>query len=468
VIRKRPPRSQIIEIPKDPGLPGVPSIRSNVKLLVFGLVAVVAVGATLLSTPLTTENGERTSVVDAVFTAMSAVAVTGLVVVDTQTHWNFFGQLIILILIQIGGLGFMVGAGVAFQLLRTNTGSLRQALLIRDSGPTLSVQEAVRLSKHIAYFTFTVEAVGWLVLTLRFWRDMPPLQAIWHGLFYAISGFCNAGFDLEGDFRSLVDYRESIVVNLVLIFLIQFGSLSFMVVSDTFRTRSWQGFAIDTKFVLIGNAILLLIGFLVMIVIEWNGALAHISTNMRPLAAVFQSVSGRTAGFATINFSETDSVTQFVWVALMMVGGASGSTAGGVKIATVFIVLVAILSTVEGKEEPQIFQRRVPMQLVFRAMSVIAFFILLHFIGTLLLAYTEYNLRESAGAFLPLLFETMSGLATVGLSTGITPDMSTAGKIIVCVLMFVGRLGPLTLAIALQRRQTRYRYRFPTTPVRIG
>jgi trk system potassium uptake protein TrkH len=304
---------------------------------------------------------------------------------------------------------------------------------------------------------------------------MPLDQALWHGLFHAVSAFCNAGFDLEGDYQSLLAYRGSTTVNVTIMVLIQAGSLSFLVFRDVYQTlaarlrsRARQRLELDAKLVLIGNAILLLTGMVVLLGAEWNGMLRGSSPGGKLMAALFQSVSARTAGFATINWAEANVVTEFVWLALMFIGGASGSTAGGVKITTMAIVFVAVLSTFRGDEETEVFGRRIPTPLLMRAMAVIAAFLLIHFTGTLLLTASEHFSGSSETQFIALLFETMSAQATVGLSTGITPDLTAFGKVVLCVLMFVGRLGPLTLGYALQRRSGRRPYRYPAREVRIG
>jgi trk system potassium uptake protein TrkH len=317
-------------------------------------------------------------------------------------------------------------------------------------------------------FTFATEAAGAAVLTLRFWQDMPLSEALWFGVFHAASAFCNAGFDLQGGFASLVPYQGSIVVNAAVILLIQAGALSYVVLADVATRRRWAALAVDSKLVLIANGVLLLAGAIAFLAAEWGRSLGQTAWEARPLAALFQSVAARTAGFATVNFAEVHHVTLFLWMALMLVGGASGSTSGGVKLTTVGVVAAAVVSTLRGREEPQLFGYRVPTPLVFRAMAVIALMVVVHFAATALLATAEALFGGAEVGFIALMFEAMSALATVGLSTGITPSLTTAGKLVLCAAMFFGRLGPLTVAYALQRRQRPARYRFPAAAVRIG
>lgn len=468
VVRRGIRKPTIIELPPPSKPPSPPSPARHAQTFVIGLTLVVLAGTALLASPWTTESGEITPIVDALFTAVSAVSVTGLVTVDTATHWNFLGEAIILGLIQIGGLGFMVGASIILLLLRRGSTRLSDLLLVKEGAPTVSLREAVQLSGQIVIFTFAVEAVGAALLTIRFWQDMPLPDALWHGVFYAVASFCNAGFDLQGGFVSLIPYQTAIEINAVIMLLIQAGALSYVVLADTVRNRRWSRLAIDSKLVLLVNGALLLFGTVIFLMVEWGGSLASTAHGAKPLVALFQSVSARTAGFATVDLGEARSVTLFIWMALMFIGGASGSTAGGVKLATIAVIWAALLSTMKGAEETHIFGRRVPTPLIFRAMAVVAMMLLVHFAATSALVATQGWFRGEEVTFIALMFETMSALAAVGLSTGITPTLTDAGKLILCAVMFFGRLGPLTVVYALQRRQQPSRLRYPAAPVRIG
>jgi trk system potassium uptake protein len=462
-------------MPEAPDVERPSGMRDRAVRFTLILLGIMVIGSLLLATPLTTASGNRTRLVDAFFTSVSAVAVTGLVTVDTGTHWNFFGQLIILVLMQIGGLGFMVGAGLIFQLGRGGRTTLQQALLVRDGSPAITLREASTLIKQISAFTFGVEAIGFIVLALWFSRQMDVLDAIWHGLFLAVSAFCNAGFDLEGGFRSLSAYRSSIVVNVTVMALVVAGSISFLVARDVYLfllrltgQRGQSQMSLDAKLVLAGNAVLIPIGFVAMLFFEWNEMMRGHSTSQRVLTAGFHAVASRTAGFSTVDWSEATPFNEFLWLPLMMIGGASGSTAGGVKIATVGIVFVAVLSTIRGDQEVEVFHRRIGTPLLMRAMAVMAAFLLLHFLGALALASSEALIGGSERRFISVLFEAMSALGTVGLSTGISQELTTVGKLILCLMMFVGRVGPLTLGYALRLRAQPHRYRYPETEVRIG
>jgi trk system potassium uptake protein TrkH len=470
VIRRRFKASKTIDLPHAIERQGVPNVRHHAKLFSLALVAVVFIATALLALPWSSRSGESTSVIDAFFTAVSAFCVTGLIVVDTQTHWSFFGQLIILLLIQAGGLGFMVGASIVLRILQRGASTgLRETLLLQDGAPTLSLREAASLSGRITRFTLIVEAVGAAILFIYFLigDDKPAHTALWHGIFYSISSFCNAGFDLQGQYSSLIDYRSSIIVNLTVLVLVQAGALSFMFFADINAKRRWKTFALETKIIMVANGLVAAVGTTVFLAAEWNQTLASISIIERPLVAFFQGAAGRTAGFSTVDIADLTSITLFSWVAIMFIGGASASTAGGVKLTTVGVIGLAVVSTIRGQQEPQVFGRRIPTPLIFRAMAVVTLMFLAHFIATLALTITQhYGARDFT--FLSLLFETMSAIATVGLTTGITPMLSDPAKLILCVTMIFGRLGPLTVVYALQIRQHPVRYRFPEEPIRIG
>lgn len=468
VVRRRIRPTHVIDLPEAPPRPSVPSVRRHAKVFVSVLLGVVLLSALILTLPIVTQNNESTPFVDAFFTAVSAACVTGLVTVDTATHWNGFGKAIILLLIQLGGLGFMVGASLVLRFLQRDASGLRETLLMQDGAPTLSLREAAELSRRITIFTFSVEAGGAALLTLHFWREMPFHHALWNGVFHSVSAFCNAGFDLQGQFRSLQQYQTSVIVNLTVIALAYAGSLSFLFFADIATKKRWRTLALETKIIVIMSATLAIGGALIFLGAEWNAGLSETPTWARPMVALFQSTASRTSGFSTVDFSGLNSFTLFVWILGMFIGGASASTAGGAKLTTVGVVATAVMSTLRGQTEPQLFGRRIPTPLVFRAMAVISVMFVAHFTLTLLLAVSEHFTPVESPTFIHLFFESMSAIAVVGLSTGITPDLSTPGKLILCFAMIFGRLGPLTVAYALQRRQHVVRYRFPETPVRIG
>jgi trk system potassium uptake protein TrkH len=458
-----------------PPAPG-PGTRANARrhsqIFVLGLVVIALAGTVLLALPWVTKTGRATPLIDAFFTSISASSVTGLAVVDTFEHWNWWGQLVLLALVQIGGLGFTVGASILLQMLRRGIGAytLRDELLLKDGVPALTLQEAVWLAERIIRFTLIVEAIGTALLTLWFLSAgrMRPLDALWNGLFYAVAAFCNAGFDLTGGFQSVRPLATDFWVNIVLMALIQLGALSYIVFADVARERSWRALALDSKIVLALNGVLVAAGALVFVAAEWGGALAAYAPGAKLLASVFQSISARSAGFSSIDWALVNPLTLFFWLGLMFFGGASGSTSGGVRLSTVGVVLAAVSSTLRGNPETQLWGRRIATPIIFRAVTVIVIFLLVFGIGTVALSTTEHHIGKSEIGMIDLMFEAMSALATAGVSTGITPSLTVGGKLVLCALMFVGHLGPLITVYALQRRQRPERYRFPEEAVRIG
>jgi trk system potassium uptake protein TrkH len=458
--------------PPPPGPGSGANARRHAQFFVLGLILVALVGTMLLELPGMTRSGQRTPVVDAFFTSVSASSITGLSVVDTLEHWNWWGQIVLLALVQIGGLGFTVGASILLQMLRRGAGAytLRDELLLKDGAPALSIQEAVSLAGRIIRFTIVVEVIGAALLAVWFGAvvHLRPRDALWNGLFYAVAAFCNAGFDLTGRFQSIKPAATDVWINLVLIALIQLGALSYIVVADVAEKRSWRTLSLDAKLVLGLNGVLLAAGAVVFLAAEWGGALAELTVGSKVLASLFQSVSARSAGFTSIDWSLVNPLTLFFWLGLMFVGGASGSTSGGVRLSTVGVVLAAVVSTLRGNPETHLWGRRIATPIVFRAVTVVVVFLLIYGLGTGALAVAEHYVGNRETSMLALMFESMSALGTVGISTGVTPGLTALGKVVLCAMMFVGHLGPLITVYALQRRQRPERYRFPEEAVRIG
>lgn len=467
VVRRRLAAREVIEISGDHPHQHRVSVTDHAKLFVLAVVVIFLAGSGLLMLPWATESGHRTSFIDALFTSVSAFSVTGLSTVDTQQHWSFFGEAVLLVLIQLGGFGFMVGTSLALIALGRGS-SLRSDMLLQDGSPTLSLNEVSRLSLKIVRFMLISEVIGAIILTLHFMRFESFPVSIWWGIFHSVSAFCNAGFDLQGNFSSVIDHHESPVLLMTMAGLIQLGALSYMVLSDVWKHRKWKPLALDSKLVLITNFVLIAVASVAFLVVEWNSALAPLSDSWKPMNSLFQAIATRTAGFTSADLMSTNDSTMYLWIVIMMIGGAAGSTAGGVKLATIAVIVMAVASTVRGQTEVQAFGRRISPQVVFRAMSVVAIFFAVHFALSLLLVGSEDLFSDEGFSFLSLMFEAMSALATVGLSTGITPDLSSGGKTILILGMFIGRLGPITVAYALQHRQQRERFRFAEANIRIG
>ncbi|HET9417268.1 MAG TPA: potassium transporter TrkG [Candidatus Limnocylindria bacterium] len=438
-------------------------------LSLLGLFAIlIGVGTGLLMLPFATAAGESTRFLDALFTATSAACVTGLVVFDTATHWSPFGQIVILLLIQLGGFGIMTGSTLLLFLFLRRT-SLRDRLLVTESLGGLQLGTVTTIVKRIAIFTLACELIGAVVLSISFMAGPEagprwhPL-GIWWGIFHSISAFNNAGFDLTGGFQSLIPFRDDWVVLLTVGILLLLGGLGFAVVGDAVGRRHWARMALETKLVLVTTAVLLVAGTALIGFTEWSNpaTLGALPPEQRMLNAFFESATLRTAGFTALDTGAFIDETLFVVMALMFIGGASGSTAGGIKVNTFAVLLIAIISTVRGEPSATAFGRRIPHGIVYRALAVALLAIAWVFVVGLGLSLT------TDATFVQTLFEAVSAFGTVGATTGITPDLSDPARVITSIAMFVGRLGPLTLVLALAARAHAVSYRPAVENVRIG
>jgi trk system potassium uptake protein TrkH len=434
-------------------------------VLVAGFAAMVAIGTVLLLLPFSTEPGTSTDLITALFTATSAVCVTGLVVVDTASHWSPFGELVILALIQVGGFGFMTGSTLLlFVLVRRRTG-LRDRILVQASTGGVELGSVLVLVRRVALFTILVEGIGAVVLAAAFLiRGSDPGEAVWWGVFHSVSAFNNAGFDLMGSFRSLADFATDPLVLATIGVLIVVGGLGFAILGDSFGKRRWSRLALETKVVVLTTVALLVGGSLLIGVLEWGNpaTLGAIPEAHRPLNAIFESVTLRTAGYAVLDHGGLGAATLYVAIGLMFIGAASGSTGGGIKVNTFSVLLIAIVSTVRGRPAAEAFGRRLPHDVVYRALSVallsIAFVVAVAF-GVIVVG---------RAGFADAVFEATSAFGTVGLTTGITPSLPDPARLLLVVAMFAGRLGPLTLVLALAARQHPVTYRPAVESLRIG
>ncbi len=437
--------------------------RHPAVVFAYGFIGLILLGAVILTLPVSSAAGLWTSPLDALFTATSAVCVTGLVVVDTATYWSGFGQVVILLLIQLGGFGFMTSSTLLHLLMRREA-TLRERILLRESLGAGGLGSILTLARRAIVFTLIVELVGAAVLTVSFLSAVDAPTALWWGLFHAISAFNNAGFDLTGEFRSLVPFNTNTPILVSVASLILLGSISYTVIEDLAKYRRWHvRLTLDTKLVLVTTLGLITFGTGGLLLTEWNNSrtLGGMGFGNQLLNALFMAIS-RTAGFASVDVAAITENGLILMMALMFVGGSSGSTAGGIKVQTFSTLLFAIISTVRGTQEVEAFGRRVPLPYVFRALAVALLSLAFIFLGFFLL-----NATEPAG-FLSVMFETVSAFATVGLSTGITPDTTPIGRVILSLGMFIGRLGPLTLVLALATREHARTYHRPEEGVRIG
>lgn len=437
--------------------------RLSPLLLLYGFLGMIAIGTILLMLPISSQEGRFTPFMDAVFTATSAVCVTGLGVVDTADYWSRFGQGVILALIQLGGFGFMTSATLLVLALGRRIG-LRERLLIGESLGVSRLGGVVALTRRMALFTFGVESLGALVLYFHFSRTAPAGTALWRAVFQSVSAFNNAGFDIFGNFRSLMDFRTDVVLLLVTAALLTIGGLGFVVLADLVMVRRFGRLSLDSKLVLLTSFVLVLVAFILILFTESNRpeTLGGLSIPYKMLDAFFQAVTPRTAGFTVVDMGLVADYTLFFTIVLMFIGGASGSTAGGIKVNTVGLLAATIVSSLRGREFAGAFGREFTVQQVQRGLAVV----MLSLTGVVLVVFLLTVTEEAR--FLDLLFETVSAFGTVGLTANLTPSLTVAGRAIIAVTMYVGRLGPLTLALALIQRQRPSTYRHPEGIVRIG
>ncbi|MGI9861850.1 TrkH family potassium uptake protein [Moorella naiadis] len=432
------------------------------QVLALGFAIVIAIGTLLLTLPVASETGQPVNVVDALFTATSATAVTGLNTVDTPTTYSLFGELVILALIQTGGLGFMTLSTLVALLLGKRI-TMKERLVMQEALNQLTVAGVVRLSRYVLGFTLLVESTGGLLLAARFSRDMPPGQALYFGFFHAISAFCNAGFSLFS--ANLVDYRGDLLVNLVITTLIICGGLGFSVVADLYSKRSWQRLSLHSKIVLRTTFLLLGVGTFVILALEYTNSksLMPLPIGEKILASYFQAVTPRTAGFNTLNIGELRPVTLLFMIVLMFIGASPGSTGGGIKTSTFATIAAAVWSIIKGKMDIEIFGRRLPRGTVLKALAVAAVSMLLVITITGILLVTEQAELEV------VLFEVVSAFGTVGLTAGLTTKLTVIGKLLISLTMYIGRVGPLTLAFAIAQRLGRQGLKhYPEEGVIIG
>jgi len=431
-------------------------------------------GTLLLSLPFA-RAGDPLALVDALFTAASAVCVTGLTVVDIGTRFSAAGQAVILALIQVGGLGLMTFAVFVGVVLGRKI-AFTDRMIIQDSMHHTPRAGVRRLVRYVLSFTLAVEAVGAALLWLRFRGQFPAGQAVWQSVFHAVSAFCNAGFGLLPD--NLIRYRGDLLVNLAVTGLIVVGGLGFLVNMELWdqvglRLRKVRPPlpTLHTRLALTVTAALLLGGTVTFLALEWNNVLRGLPVGERLLAAWFQSVTPRTAGFNTVDYGRVSSDTLFFTILLMFVGASPGSTGGGIKTTTFGLLVALVVARWRGRGRATVFRRTIPHAVMDRALTLALLAWALVSVSVGLLVATETRgvpFDAAQPRFLALMFEAVSAFGTVGLSTGITASLSAAGKLVLVVLMYAGRVGPLTLVLAVGPRPDRSRFRYAEENVMVG
>lgn len=432
------------------------------QILVLGFAGLILFGAVILTLPIASATGERLGFIDALFTATSAVCVTGLVVVDTGTRFSLFGQLIIIGLIQAGGLGIMTMATLMALLMRKKI-QLRERLIMQEALNQLTVAGVVRLTQYIIKTTLLIEFIGGTILAIRWYPDLGS-KAIYFGYWHAISTFCNAGFDLFGEFSSFTQYVDDITINLTITSLIILGGIGFTVISDVINNKSFSRFSLHTKIVLTTSGLLIFFGTIIILILEYNNpaTIAGLSWQGKLLGSYFQAVTPRTAGCNTLNIGELTSASLFFIIILMFIGASPASTGGGIKTSTASVVVAAVWAHITGKSDAELFGRRISSENVYKAFSLVFVSAALVIFVTMMMSITE------KADFLKLLFEVVSAFGTVGLSAGITPSLTPYGKLWLIMTMFAGRVGPVTVALALALRKRKGVIQYPEGRVNIG
>ena len=442
-------------------------------MLLVGFILLILLGGLILALPISSNSGEFTSLDIPFFTAVSAMTVTGHTVVSTGTYWSGFGQTLIFMLMLVGGLGFMV-VSTFLLLIIGHRSTLQERMLtqglMQDTVGVEQFQGLRRIGRRVVMLVFSLYALGTLAI---FWqvRNLPELglgKALWHSLFLSVSSFNNAGLNILPelpDGSSLARFAQSPLLLLCTAALMILGGLGWTVLVDIYRNRRFVRLSLDTKLVVVTSLSLWALGAAVLLVAEWANpeTLGQLGWFDKTMGALFESVSGRTAGFSTMDFGQVHDVTKVTYSGLMFIGGAAGSVAGGIKVVTFAIIVAAVVSSLRQRSQAEAFGREIPQPQLYRALAVAVLGL-----GFIAIAVPVLTITDPDLPFLDLLFDTVSALGTTGASTGITSELSLAGKSMFMIAMFVGRLGPVTLALTLAPREEASIYRFARERVKIG
>lgn len=434
---------------------------SSARIILFGFIIMIFVGASILSLPISSRSREFTPFIDALFTATSASCVTGLIVYDTATHWSVFGKIIIIAMIQCGGLGVVTMLTVFTQVTGKKIG-LRDRATLQSALSAPQIGGIVRLTSFIFKGTIIIEMIGALLMFPRFMKDFGITKGIYYSVFHSISAFCNAGFDLMGDvskFSSLTKYQSDIMINITIMLLILIGGLGFLIWKDIVDYRfDIKRYSTQTKIVLTMTFILVLFPSVLFFFTEFS----TLDIKTRVLSSLFQSVTPRTAGFNTIDYTKFSDNGIAMTIILMLIGGGSGSTAGGIKMTTIFILVVTMCSVLKQDKEVAVFKKRIEPDIIKNAVAVFALDIFLFIVGSMIISGIEgFSLKET-------MFECASAVATVGLTLGITPHLGIISKILLICMMYFGRVGGITLIFAAVTPKKNGNARYPKDQVAVG
>ncbi|MBQ6714904.1 MAG: Trk family potassium uptake protein [Clostridia bacterium] len=439
---------------------------SSFQLIISGFLFVILLGAVLLALPISKQGGGRTGFMDALFTSVSAVCVTGLVVQDTATYWSGFGETVILTLIQIGGLG-VVTVAASFSMLSGRKIGLAQRSLMQDAISAHQIGGIVRLTGFVLRTVFLIEGIGAALLAVPFMKEFGFAKGLWYAVFHSISAFCNAGFDLMGEsghYSSLTAWFSNPLVNVTVMALIIIGGLGFLTWDDV-KEKRWRvkRYRLQSKIILAVSLILIVFPALIYFLIEFTAERwPEMSAGERWMAALFQAVTPRTAGFNSVDLTRLSESGLYLMIALMLVGGSPGSTAGGVKTTTVAVLVFLSISVFKREESARCFGRRIDSDVTSSAACIFLLYLSLVFVASVSISWIE------GLPMLACLFESASAIATVGLSLGLTPNLSVASRIILMALMFFGRVGGLTLIYAASFERNTYSAALPKEKIAVG
>ncbi len=438
-----------------------------IRIIAFGYLVVIMAGTLLLMLPASTSAGKRTGFLTALFTATSATCVTGLVVVDTATHWTAFGQAVILMMIQIGGLGFMT-MGVLLAILLRKRISLRTRGILQESMNYMQMGGVIRLVQTALRGTLLFEGVGALLLSVRFIPVFGAGKGILYGIFHSVSAFCNGGFDLmggfSGEYSSLVGFRGDVLINFVIMALIILGGIGFFVWSDLYQKGlHWKRYMLHTKIALFTTVFLLVAGTALYFIFERDNLLMGMGSGEQLLAAAFSSVTARTAGFNTIDTGALTSASKLLTMLLMFIGGSPGSTAGGIKTVTALVLVAYVWANLRGSRGVNLFRRRLDDDVINKASNVVVISLLLAVCSVIFICFVQPGLPVE-----DVMFEVFSAIGTVGMSTGLTRDLSFASRIVVILLMYTGRIGSMSFALSFTERKKVAPVQLPVEKIMIG
>lgn len=447
------------------------TITSNpARIIVFSFALLIIIGAGLLMLPISSRSGQSLDLISALFTATSATCVTGLVVVDTYTHFSTFGQVVILILIQLGGLGLVAFATFFNLSIRKKVG-FKALYLAKESTGGYSMYNAMYLVKLIFMLTFAIEMIGAILLMFVFVPELGT-KGIFVSIFLSVSAYCNAGFDILGfkeEFGSLTHYYDNPYLLTVISLLVISGGLGFIVWQDILHYKENKKMMVHTKIVLIGSVFLLLVGAILVLIFEWNNPLTigEMSLLDKVMNSFFQSVTCRTAGFNTIDNGAMLGLTKILTIVLMLIGAAPGGTGGGIKVTTVYVLFMTVICVMQGKEETIIDNKRVDKSVIYKALAVMTLATFVISLTTSIIFFTSHHdgvtFRE-----IDALYESVSALGTAGLSIGVTGFANTASRITLMISMFIGRVGPASLALSLALRPQDKSTIFPEAKIMVG